>query len=230
MNHDTLPATPLRLNSADLDHIGTLDVTGAEVLVGDPCYYDDYGTFLAQTVTCPAGAGSAECYVQRDPHSSVTTRLVVLFTGVPGQVEAARPAGYLPVDGAQMSVIDARRYHTQWQRRTAAVLARYVHASGAHLDHPGDFRRYDQPITSQGGRSMTELIATGEWTETPVPGQQDFSFPGLCAARDASPLDAAVMDRAAFITGSGYGDGRYVLEHLLDRRGVTVGLNVTFAE
>jgi hypothetical protein len=143
--------------------------------------------------------------------------------------------GFVSVDSGQVVIADPCYIDSHWKREQAgddrSVFRRlYRHRdSGAELQYQRDFGNYQEPIASQGGLTMNELNATGEWDRVPNPRAKGLSYLSACSATmgdgDGQLVEPCIGGLGGhFAIGvasdTGYGDGTYpvIVERAPDGR------------
>ena len=93
--------------------------------------------------------------------------------------------GQVGVDSGQLLLCDPCYIDSEWEQEDFLDIRIYEHKNtNDQLRFRADFLNYEQPIEAHGGKTMNELLATGEWRERPgenIP-QHNFSYNACCNA------------------------------------------------
>lgn len=146
--------------------------------------------------------------------------------------------GHVGVDSGQLLLCDPCYIDSQWEKEDFEDFRTYKHKdTGNELTYRIDFRNYQEPIESYGGKNMNELIATGEWEEVPDAkgAVHPFSY-NACAKATLSDAGHGQLNFKLGHAGVGvafstaFGDGMYpVVAHYMDD-GTLRSVEVIFQE
>lgn len=92
--------------------------------------------------------------------------------------------GEVGVDSGQLVLCDPSYIDSEWKHEEFKDIRVYQHnTTGVKLQYRVDFNHYNEPILSQGGKNMNDLISTGEWRELESPpSEHNFSYNACCKA------------------------------------------------
>lgn len=118
--------------------------------------------------------------------------------------------GSVGVDSGQLLLIDPCYIDSQWQREEFKDVRRYRHkTSGEVLQYQVDFPHYEASIPKH-GKTMNELIATGEWEKMPMPfPEHELSYYAVSRVTIESEKLGGNVGMLATAFSTGYGDGYY---------------------
>jgi len=117
--------------------------------------------------------------------------------------------GHAAVDSGQLLLIDPAYINSRWEMRDFEDVRAYQHKETLDtLQFRVDFGMYTDPIESYDGKSMNELIDTGEWEKMPYqPDNGALSYNTVSHTTLTPARGGQVGLGVAFSTG--WGDGNY---------------------
>jgi len=143
--------------------------------------------------------------------------------------------GEVGVDSGQLVLCDPSYIDSEWKNEDFKDIRVYQHkTTGVKLQYGVDFNVYTNPIQSQGGKDMNELLSTGEWKELELPpAEHNFSY-NACARATLSEERSGQLNYNAGHPGvavafsTAYGDGVYPVYANYDKHGELISVSVHF--
>lgn len=119
------------------------------------------------------------------------------------------PLGTVHVDSGQLLLIDPCYIDDTWVEEPFEDIRQFRHKeSGRMLEYRVDFAKFNAPIQAEGGKTMNDLLATGEWELIEQPMPDGLSYNSVSrTTQNRNGGGTVAMLAAAFSTG--YGDGVY---------------------
>lgn len=202
-------------------------VAGLELVMANGLHCDtDEGVLLAVPTT------TATVYA-RTGSEGRTMQMLFSFTGEEDIAGREKELCHLGVDAGMILTSDATRAITDFVHDDYQDVRIFEHtASGRTLQYMVDFPHFQAPIASEGGKTMNDLVATGEWKQLPPSDDLlKYTYSGVAKHEEkASYYDkpAALIDGFAAISSSGWGDGSYPLTAYLGDDGNVLGFLIDF--
>lgn len=122
--------------------------------------------------------------------------------------------GHVGVDSGQLLLCDPCYIDSEWEKEDFEDIRIYEHnVTNEQLQYRVDFINYQQAIQKYGGKSMNELLETGEWRERPGENLPKHPFSYNACAK-------------ATLSEDGHGQLRYKHGHI----GVGVAFSTAFGD
>jgi hypothetical protein len=219
---------------------GTLTLPSNKLVLCDPCYIDQ------KMINELASGNTSECdsadFLVLDVPGNATVchetadegfrmkRVALFFTDVFDlEGHDYEEIAALGVDSGQMGYYDASHLAAEWRDEEYNSKRSYRNKEDLRvLTYLVHFPHYEAPIASEGGKTMNELNATGEWEELPYSGDIKVSYNGMCHCHDDGPYDIGKVDDSIVISGTGYGDGCYNVSVYHDKTGRLACVTIDF--
>lgn len=133
--------------------------------------------------------------------------------------------GHVGVDSGQLLLCDPCYIDSQWVQEDFEDFRAYQHKKTKNeLIYKVDFKHYEEPIKTYGGKNMNELIASKEWEEVPDTKGSIYPFSyNACSKATLSEDGHGELKFNLGHTGAGvafrtaFGDGMYpVIANYMD--------------
>lgn len=207
-----------------------LCISSGRLLIGDPCYFD-----RNEIDAIASGNPPDEDYIEiRVPNTAIVEHTekegrvasisLVFFQEDDGRPEVIKKLG---VDTAQLVFADATEFCARWEEEEYKDIRVYRHKTdGRTLQYRVDFPHYEAAIPSEGGQTMNQLNANGEWEPVKIDeGDLKVSYNGLCKCHDDG---IGMIGDRILVTDTGWGDGQYQLKKTMTPDGRIARLTMEF--
>jgi len=146
--------------------------------------------------------------------------------------------GEVGVDSGQLMVCDPCYISNEWDRDVEPNFyfdRKYINKDGKVLEYEKDFPHYEASIESENGKTMNELLASGEYTQIEVGedirNKGSFSYAGCCQATLSKNHFGQLNYKlghagSGVVFSSGYGDGCYPVYGYKNKEGRIVKIEV----
>ena len=206
-----------------------LCIPSGRLLVGDPLYFNSE----AVQMIAAGNLSSDDIHEMRVPNTAIVEPTeedgrVASISLVFAQESAGLPEviAELGVDTGQMVFADAAHFASEWIDEDYQDVRIYRHQDGRTLQYMKDFPNYESEIPSEGGKTMNQLNASGEWEKVKVDrGELKVSYNGLCHCHEEG---VGMIGERVLVTDSGYGDGAYKLTKTMTPDGRIARITMTF--
>lgn len=209
-----------------------VSIPSGRLIIGDPCY------IKAEHIPLMA-AGEAfdddvyelqvptEARIEYEEADGRVMKVSLIFDD--NEMPESECIGELGVDTAQLFFADAEHFAKNWIDEEYQDIRIYRNKEdGRTLQYRKDFPHYGVPIASEGGKTMNDLNATGEWEPVQVEkGELKVSYNGLCHCHDHG---VGKLDDHIAVTSTGWGDGAYELHKHMTPDGRIARLSLNFGE
>lgn len=224
-------SSPDACPAGEMQSIGDLNFPSGKVLVTDPCYIK--GTpksWLTTTLDLPSECEGLIWKSDLGAWGERVTGLAVVAKNHGNVSVDEEPIGRAGLDAGMVMMIDHAASVNEWKDEDDFRLERiYQHkGTGARLEYEKHFGNYDDPIASQGGKSMKELNATGEWEHIEQHAGDELTYGNACILTLGAKGYGTVGAGRAVVASSGLGDGMYGVHALRNDAGDVVGAVAIF--
>jgi hypothetical protein len=142
--------------------------------------------------------------------------------------------GHVGVDSGQLLLCDPCNIDSQWKEEEFIDIRIYEHVTTKEkLQYRVDFPHYEQEIPKY-GKTMNELISTGEWKQFDVSdsAQHSFSYNSCCLATLSEKRNGQLHNEFGHEVGVAFstacGDGAYPVYAMYSNDGILKSVTVEF--
>lgn len=141
----------------------------------------------------------------------------------------AKLIGHFAVDSGQFLIVDPA-YLGRWTDNEFKDIRRYKHTkTGKVLQYRVGFEMYDQPIMSEEGRTMNDLIKSGEWDRIEWDnGSYGLDYDSACRRTLAKGGGGELGGSMAVACRTAHGDGVFPVYRVEDEHGDLLRVVIDF--